>query len=164
MNGQFEMLYDAVYLSLLDLSSAEPWKLDELTWTTMVGNAIKESKPQLKDFKLSWRPNAKRVIIVFSDEHGQSYMIPKAIADGSWNANKDGVTQLILLKMIQSAPDTAIYTFSTGLSKNSSMPYGETGWEALSDASGGKWFKLQHSPVEMYSNLMEIIDEEVCGE
>ena len=164
MKGQFEMLYDAVYLSLLDLSSTEPWKLDELTWATMVSNAVKESKPQLKDFKLSWRPNAKRVIIVFSDEHGQSYMIPKAIADGSWNTNKDGVTQLILLKMIQSAPDTAIYTFSTELSKNSSMPYGDTGWEPLSDASGGKWFKLQHSPVEMYSNLMEIIDEEVCGE
>ena len=165
MNGQFEMLYDALYLSLLDLSSSEPWNLDELTWTTMVGNAIKESKPPLKDFKLSWRPNAKRVIIVFSDEHGQTFMIPKSVAQGgTWNANEDGITQDILLNMIKTAPDTAIYTFSTELSKDSKMPYGGTGWEPLATASGGKWFKLQHSPAEMYSNLMEIIDTEVCGE
>jgi hypothetical protein len=35
MNGQHEMLYDALYLSLMDLTGAEPWALDELTWTTM---------------------------------------------------------------------------------------------------------------------------------
>ena len=164
MNGQFEMLYDALYLALMDLSSSEPWQLDELTWATMVSNAVKESVPELQNFKVSWRPNAKRVIIVFSDEHGQSYWIPKALVGGSWSTDIDGTTQDILLKMISTAADTSIYTFSTEGCKNSVMPYGATGWEPLALASGGKWFKLKHSPAEMYTNLMEIIEEEVCTE
>jgi len=101
---------------------------------------------------------------VFSDEHGQSYWIPKSLVGGSWNADKDGTTQEILLKMISTAADTSIYTFSSPGSKNSVMPYGGTGWEPLATASGGKWYKLKHSPAEMYTNLMEIIEEEVCSE
>lgn len=165
MNGQFEMLYDAVYLALLDLSISEPWKLEELTWTTMAGSAIGESAPPLEDFKISWRPNANRVIIVFSDEPGQSFMIPKDILGQSWNSNKDGVTQKILLNMIQTAPDTSIYTFSTELTKNSiTFGVGGTGWEPLATESGGKWFELTFNPTSMYNSLMEIIDKEVCGE
>ena len=91
-------------------------------------------------------------------------MIPKSLLGGNWNANYDGVTQSILLTMIGSAIDTSIYTFSNPSSKNSSMPFGATGWEPLSTASGGKWFELSHSPTAMYSNLMEILDKEVCGE
>lgn len=163
MNGQFEMLYDAVYLSLMDLSATEPWQLDELTWATMVGQSIAESIPELENFKVNWRPNAKRVIIVFSDEHGQSYMIPKNILGASWNSNYDGVTQSILLKMIASSSDTSIYTFTNYTSKNSTMPFGKTGWEPLADQSGGKWYELKHNPTDMYVNLMEIIDTEVCG-
>jgi len=163
MNGQFEMLYDAVYLSLMDLAATVPWQLDELTWTTMVGQSIAESVPELENFKINWRPNAKRVIIVFSDEHGQSYMIPKAILGGSWNSNYDGKTQSILLKMIASSLDTSIYTFTNFTSKNSTMPFGKTGWEPLAVGSGGKWYELKHNPTDMYVNLMEIIDTEVCG-
>ena len=164
MNGQYEMLYDALYLSLMDLTSTEPWSLNELTWTTMVGNVIDESIPELQNFNISWRPNAKRVIIVFSDEHGQSFMIPKSLLGGSWDSNYDGVTQDILLTMILGAIDTSIYTFSNIFSKDSSMPYGNTGWEPLATLSGGKWFELSHQASEMYSSLMEIIDKEVCGE
>lgn len=163
MNGQFEMLYDAVYLSLMDLSATEPWQLDELTWATMVGQSISESIPELENFKINWRPNAKRVIIVFSDEHGQSYMIPKTLIGGSWNSNYDGITQSILLKMIASSSDTSIYTFTNYTSKNSTMPFGKTGWEPLATESGGKWYELKHNPTDMYVNLMEIIDTEVCG-
>ena len=164
MNGQLEMLYDALYLSLLDLSGTEPWQLDEITWTTMVGSSIAESIPKLQNFKINWRPNAKRVIIVFSDEHGQSYMIPKSLIGGSWNSNYDGVTQNILLQMLLSTSETSVYTFTNDKSKNSSMPFGKTGWEPIAIQSGGKWFELKHSPAEMYNNLMEIIDTEVCGE
>ena len=162
MNGQFEMIYDALYISLLGISSSAPWQLDELTWVKMVGNSIKESIPPLEDFTINWRPNAKRVIIIFSDEHGQSYMVPKSVLGGSWDANVDGVTQKILLNMIATAPNTSIYTFSNLTSANASMPYGDTGWEPLSLASGGKWFKLTYDTVTMYGNLMEIIEKEVC--
>jgi len=164
MNRQFEMFYDALYLSLLELSASKPWQLDEMTWTKMVGNAIQESIPELENFKINWRPNAKRVIIIFSDEPGQSYMIPKSILGGSWNSNYDGVTQSILLNMIATSPDTVIYTFSNYNSKNSSMPFGQTAWEPLALESSGKWYELKHNPTDMYVNLMEIIDKEVCGE
>ena len=163
MNGQYEMLYDAVYLALMDLTGGEPWDLNELTWATMVGTAIDESIPELQKFKINWRPNAKRVIIVFSDEPGQSYMIPKSILGGSWNSNYDGVTQDILLDMITGALDTAIYTFSDHSSKNSSIPFAATGWEPLALVSGGKWYELNNNAAKMYTNLMEIIDKEVCG-
>ena len=162
MKGQFEMLYDALYISLLGISSSGPWQLDELTWVSMIGNSIKDSNPTLEDFTINWRPNAKRVIIIFSDEHGQSYMVPKSVLGGSWDANVDGVTQKILLEMIATAPNTSIYTFSNPTSANASMPYGDTGWEPLSLASGGKWFKLTYDTVTMYGNLMEIIEKEVC--
>ena len=163
MNGQHEMLYDALYLALMDLTGTEPWALKDLTWTTGVGNAIQESIPELQNFKVNWRPNAKRVIITFSDEHGQSFMVPKSVLGGSWNSNYDGVTQDILLNMLMGALDTVVYTFSNPTSKNSSMPFGNTGWEPLALVNGGKWYELSHSSTKMYSDLMEIIDKEVCG-
>ena len=163
MNGQHEMLYDALYLALMDLTPAEPWALDELTWALGVGNAIQESVPELEKFKVNWRPNAKRVVIVFSDEHGQSFMVPKNVLGGSWNSNYDGVTQDILLSMLATAIDTVAYTFSNLTSKNSSMPFGKTGWEPLALINGGKWYELSHNATKMYTSLMEIIDKEVCG-
>lgn len=163
MNGQHEMLYDALYLALMDLTPAEPWSLSEMTWTTMVGNAISESIPELDNFKINWRPNAKRVIIVFSDEHGQSFMVPKNVLGGSWNSNYDGVTQNILLSMLATAMDTVAYTFSNTTSKNASMPFGQTGWEPIALINGGKWYELSHNATKMYTSLMEIIDKEVCG-
>jgi hypothetical protein len=163
MNGQYEMLYDALYLALMDLSGAEPWALDEMTWTTMVGSGINESEPPLEQFKINWRPDAKRVPIVFSDEHGQSFMVPKSVLGGSWNSNYDGVTQNILLSMLAAAMDTVAYTFSNKDSKNSSMPFGNTGWEPLALVNGGKWYELSHNATKMFTSLMEIIDKEVCG-
>jgi len=163
MNGQYEMLYDALYLALANLSSSEPWQLDELTWATMVGTAIDESVPELQNFKISWRPNAKRVIIVFSDEHGQSFMIPKSLIGGSWNSNYDGVTQTILLDMLSSSLDTVAYTFTNYNSENTISPWGPSGWEPIALQNGGKCYNLSHNATKMYSSLMEIIDKEVCG-
>ena len=163
MNGQYEMLYDALYLALANLSSSEPWQLDELTWATMVGAAIDESVPELQNFKISWRPNAKRVIIVFSDEHGQSFMIPKSLIGGSWNSNYDGVTQTILLDMLSSSLDTVVYTFTNYSSENTVSPWGLSGWEPIALQNGGKCYDLSHNATKMYSSLMEIIDKEVCG-
>ena len=74
MGGQYEMLYDAVYLSIANISGALKYGYEDLIWPTFVGNAIEESQPPIVDFKINWRPNAKRVIIVFSDEIGQSYL------------------------------------------------------------------------------------------
>ena len=162
MNGQHEMLYDALYLALSNLTGTEPWALEDLTWAK-VGNAIEESIPPLEDFKVNWRKDAKRVIITFSDEHGQSFMVPKSVYGGSWNSNYDGVTQDILLSMLATSLDTVAYTFSNPTSKNSSMPFGTTGWEPIAIINGGKWYELSHNATKMYTNLMEIIDKEVCG-
>tara|TARA_R110002020_G_scaffold48694_6_gene138760 strand:- start:1261 stop:3198 length:1938 start_codon:yes stop_codon:yes gene_type:complete len=164
MNGQYEMIYDAIYLSILNITSTAPWQANELAWAPS-GVSISESEPTLENFEVDWRPNIKRVIIVFSDEYGQSYLIPKSLIGGSWNTNVDGITQDTLLQALNGAPNTVVYTFSTVMAKEGQLAGGfNVGWAPVADATGGEWFKLSFSPTEMYSNLMKIIDKEVCGQ
>ena len=163
MNGQYEMIYDAIYLSVLNISSTAPFKLDELTWAPSAG-LVAESIPPLADFVIGWRPDAKRVVIVFSDEQGQSFMIPKAIASGTWNSNIDGINQEVLLQALAGATNTVIYTFSTPQTKIALGTSGNpSGWAILSTETSGEWFKLSFNPTETYADLMKIIDKEVCG-
>ena len=159
MSGQHEMLYDAIYLSIWNIATVLPYGMGDVMWATMVGQAVDESIPPLEDFIVNWRPNAKRVIIVFSDEKGQSYMLPDPIP-GSWNSN-DTITQEILETAVASTPDLKVYTFSTpGIAEAWNN---EGGWEPIAKASGGKWYPLSTSIAEMYNYLMEILDENACS-
>jgi hypothetical protein len=117
----------------------------------------------LENFKINWRPNAKRVIITFSDEHGQSFMIPKSILGGSWNSNYDGVTQDILLSMIGTSLIQSYIRLVIQLVKILQCRLVTLVGSHLALVNGGKWYELSHSSTQMYSNLMEIIDKEVCG-
>ena len=126
----------------------------------MVGKSIDESVPPLEDFIVNWRPNAKRVVIVFSDEKGQSYMLPDPMPPGGWNSN-DTITQDLLTSVVASTPDLKVYTFSPHNIKEAWN--NEGGWEPIAKASGGKWYPLSTSITEMYNYLMEIIDENACS-
>ena len=53
MIGQYEMLYDALYLSLKNLSLYLPYKNDQLFWPVWIGDVIEESDPMLDDFSIS---------------------------------------------------------------------------------------------------------------
>ena len=143
MNTALEMLLDAIYLALHNITGNLPVSIDNLTWTPVspFGKGVEESSPPLEDFNVSWRPNAERIIIVFSDEHPQSYLNPE-----------------LLLENVKSAaagtPQLKLYTFSrTGSDKLKS--------EQLSDSGNGKWFQLTNDPTEMYASLMEILDD-IC--
>ena len=45
--------------------------------TNGIGTDVIESEPPLQNFDVSWRPGTERIIIVFSDEYPQSFLVPK---------------------------------------------------------------------------------------
>ena len=139
----FEMLLDAIYIAVHNISSNLKYLLEDLDWIGQIpgiGPSVVESSPPKENFDISWRPGADRIIIVFSDEHPQSYLVPNLTVED--------------VKMaISGAPQLKLYTFS--------KVGGSNQWKELADVGNGKWFYLTNNPTEMYSNLMEIIDE-VC--
>ena len=160
--GGYEMLYDVIYLLLDGIvpQSSLPYDKSELQWTNWV-----DSNPAIEDFQIHWRPNANHVIIVFSDEQGQSYLTSDQVAPADPNAAAFGpagdyVTQNMLLNLIPQDPRLSIYTFSPHFHKQ-----GWNGWEPLSLVSEkGKWFPLTNSTTELYNYLSQILSETACGE
>ena len=100
------------------------------------------SIPEIPEFIINWRPNAHHVIIVFTDEPGDSYMSPK-------------IDIPVLTKMITTSDDlkTYIFTPTNYIIKKS--------WEPLA-LNGGKWFPLAVDPSVLYTSLMDILDETAC--
>ena len=135
MNTGNEMILDALYLSLYNISGNLAHQVSDLTWTWSVA----ESLPPKDTFSVNWRPNADKIIIVFSDEHEQSYMTPS-------------ITVQNVIDAANGAPKVKIYTFSTSMGFQ---------WDEISDATGGKYYDLTNSPTQMYNSLMEILDE-IC--
>ena len=105
-----------------------------------IGPNVVESSPPLQNFNVSWRPEADRIIIVFSDESPQSYLVPTLIQEEVKTA-------------VSGVPQLKLYTFSkfSGLYQ----------WEELAYAGNGAWFNLTNNPTEMYASLMEILDD-IC--
>ena len=135
MNTGSEMLLDALYLSLQNISSNAPIDLSITSWDYNVG----ESVPPKDVFDISWRPGADRVVIVFSDEKPQSYLDPEL-----------SVQQII--DTGQATPQLKIYTFSNNE---------DWEWDEIADSCNGSYYKLSDNSTEMYSYLMEILDE-IC--
>tara|TARA_R110000824_G_C15225356_1_gene677985 strand:+ start:81 stop:2129 length:2049 start_codon:yes stop_codon:yes gene_type:complete len=146
MSTALEMLLDAIYISVHNITATLPHPIGDLQWagtttTNGMGSNVIESEPPLQNFDISWRPGAERVIIVFSDEYPQSFLVPKLSLEEVKTA-------------VSGTPQLKLYTFSrSGADKIQ--------WEQLADAGNGKWFKLTNNPTEMYVSLMEIIDE-IC--
>jgi hypothetical protein len=135
-----EMLYDALLLSIRNLVAAGDLPmLPPLNW----GGQGVGSSPSINNWAINWREDTHHVIIVFSDEHGQSYLNPQT-------------TQPLLQQWAGASDDLSIYTFSKPSQQN-----GVSGWGPVS--VGGSWFPLTASPLVMFDNLMEIIEETACG-
>ena len=139
LGGGHEMLYDAVYLSLYGLSSTLSYVKSLFSWDSH----IDESSPPVDEFTIDWRPDAEHVIIIFTDEPGQSYLNPK-------------VTKNDLVNGVTSANKLKVYTFTVSADKPD--------WEPVSTASGGKWFELVPSIQIIYESLVYIIEENACTE
>ena len=145
MQTSYEMILDAVYLSLRNISATINYNISDMVWKGESGVystqpwGVKESIPPLQDFKVSWRAGADRIIIVFSDEPPQSYLVPQ-------------LTEQDVITAIGGTPQLKLYTFS----KNTIQS-----WTDLSDAGNGKNYMLTSNPTDMYNNLMEIFNE-IC--
>jgi hypothetical protein len=131
--GGNEMLLDAVYLSLRNISANIVNNPAESVWSPGVS-----SSPVLVDFVVDWRPGAERIIIVFSDEVERSYMNP---ANTIYSVD-DALAATNNLKL---------YSFAPGF----------YGWDEMAVRSGGLSFPLSSDSDEMYENLMTILDD-VC--
>ena len=149
--GADEQNYDAIYMAIHNLLGAAslPHELIDLSWDTGGwGSGTVESSPPKNDWNISWRDDAKHVIILFSDEPGQTYLTPD-------------ITESMLVNMINAADELAVYAFTQdwlidgGAADN---------YVALTEAGmKGKAYYLTMSAIEMYNNLLEILDETACG-
>ena len=153
LNGGDEQNYDAIYLSIHNLISAAalPYPISDLFWNSGLGvwSSTGESVPPKEDWDISWRDDAKHVIILFSDEQGQTYLNPP-------------ITESILVDMINAADDLAVYVFTSYILTTTGP--GSDNYKALTAAgSVGKLYELTMSAITMYTNLLEILDETACG-
>ena len=139
---------DRIYASIFTLvnPAVPPYSLNNLVPFQPWGG-VTEPTPPLDQWKLSWRSNAEHVVIVFSDEVGQSYLSPK-------------ITENILITMISAANNLSVYGFNKPIFKDVI-----NGFYNLTTAGvGGEWFELTMSTVEMYNNLLQILDETACSD
>jgi hypothetical protein len=136
MNTGDEMLLDAIYLALQNISGDAPIDLTASQW---VGFSVGESVPPKDQFNIGWRQGADRIVIVFSDEEPQSYMSPN-------------ISTQQVVSTCQATPQTKLYTFSTN-------EFWE--WDEMSASCSGAYFELTNNAIEMYNSLMQILDE-IC--
>jgi hypothetical protein len=140
-----EMILDAIYLSVHNITTSLKYLIPDLEWagvagTSSFGSKVVESVPPLQNFDISWRPGADRIIIVFTDEGPQSYLVPKLTTEDIKTA-------------VSGTPQLKLFTFSkTSWSSE---------WEDIAIAGNGSWYKLTNNPTEMYASLMEILDD-IC--
>tara|TARA_R110001583_G_scaffold15480_20_gene63664 strand:- start:2022 stop:3161 length:1140 start_codon:yes stop_codon:yes gene_type:complete len=134
-----EMLRDAVYLSIDNLSTNSPYDVSAAIWVNRFSTNI-GSIPPLQQFKVDWRQDADRIIIVFSDEEDQSFLSPELQPSD-------------LITAITATPDTKLYVFT--------LPYYRTQWRRYINPTGGSAFILTSRADQMYNDLMSILDE-IC--
>ena len=159
-----EPIYDLIYLSLWNLAPASvlPWPISDLSFLEDLGswnNTFTDPKPQ--DFKINWRDDAQHVVIVFTDEPGQSYISMLEQINVLSSLYHEGISQLDLQQLISNCVDLNVYTFTKIAQKDTNWQGEPAGFEALT-IYGGQWFELVGNPAQLYENLMQIIDDNAC--
>ncbi len=145
MSTSMEMILDAIYISVHNISTSLKYLIPDLEWvgvngSSSFGSKVIESSPPLQNFDISWRPGADRIIIVFTDEGPQSYLVPTLTIEDIKTA-------------VSGTPQLKLFTFSkTSWSSE---------WEDIAISGNGSWYKLTNNPTEMYTSLMEILDD-IC--
>lgn len=145
MSTSMEMLLDAIYLSVQNITSSLTKAISDLQWVGSIStnSSVIESEPPLQNFNVDWRPGADRIIIVFSDEAPQSYLLPELDSDDVKIA-------------LAGTPQLKLFTFSR-ISH-------QVVWEDLANAGSGEWYQLTNNPTKMYASLIEILDDICKGE
>ena len=165
LDGSYEPLYDAIYLiisNLADLSEV-PYSKSNLQWSY-----TNTSEPPITSFDINWREDAHRVVVVFTDEQGQTFM---EIKDDNGDVTGNLVLQQDLINLINNIEDLKVFVFSPESTKNSTKwvyYMGATkllnaGWEPLTLAGEvGEWFELTTNSTEMFNNLMQVLEDTAC--
>jgi hypothetical protein len=146
LTGGSEMLLDALYLSLHNLPGVDIDAL-QVPIPMMTWQGVGESIPPKNVFEINWRDDTNHVVILFSDEIAQTFLEP-------------GVTSQMIQDVAAEADDLAIYPFSLPGHQSDSLQ--GSGWGPL--AIGGSWWPLSSNAPQMFSALMQILDETACGE
>ena len=165
IDGSYEPLYDAVYLIISNLidSSDQPYSKGDLSW-----RPSNFSEPLIPSFNVNWREDAHKVVVVFTDEQGQSFL---RISDGTGGYTGDQMWQEDLIDAINSVEDLKVFVFSPESTKNStkynysngSSSLIGTGWEPITMAGEvGEWYELSSNSTEMFNNLMQVLEDTAC--
>lgn len=134
MDTGSEMLKDAIYLSIQNITGSAGIDVEEVQWRTGIG-----SIPEKEEFGITWREDSDRIIILFSDEGPQSFWMPPTTPD-------------LLLPALRAAVGLKLYGFvDPGWEGNR--------WEDYILAGNGRRFLLTANANDMYNDLMSIIDE-----
>jgi len=146
MDTGSEMLLDAVYLAVRNISAAANVDLATTTWWRNTA-----SVPEKENFIINWRPTSERIVIVFSDEEEQSYLRDIGDPEGPGRP----ITQAIVEDAVRGGINLKVYTFSSG------RAFGGRNfdWEDIALAGNGSHFELTSDALSMYNDLMSIIDE-----
>ncbi len=130
-----EMLKDALMLSVRNITGRMSYNLNSAEWANRVN-----SVPELSSFKVSWRPGADRIIVVFTDEYDQTFLVPR-------------VDDELLLEALQATPALKVFVFTDS----------RLSWRDYTNATGGQIFDLSSNQQRMYDDLMSILDEICAG-
>jgi hypothetical protein len=146
MNTGNEMLLDAIYLSVRNISGNAPVDLNSTVWFRGTG-----SDPEKQNFNINWRQNTDKIVIVFSDEEEQSYLRNDDDPDGPTRP----VTREVVESALRASPNLRLYAFA----ETSPLAGMRQDWEDITLAGSGRLFELTADAVSMYNDLMSIIDE-----
>jgi len=130
----YEMLLDALYLSIKNITSYDLYDVEELQWNGIIADSI----PPKNEFQVNWRQNSDRIIVLLSDEKPQSFIFPL-------------ITEEYVASMCDEATSLKVHTFSL---------LGQ--WDYIADSCNGTSFPLSSSNAENYDSLMQIL-EEICN-
>ncbi len=139
MDTGSEMLRDAIYIALRNISSVLDYDLAAANWRNHPGHT---SNPDLENFFINWREGTDKIIIVFTDEDDQSYLVPS-------------LDEEPLMQALRNTPNLKLYIFHSEFNLGS--------WDDIVSAGDGLLFDLTDNHVQMYEDLMSIIDEACLG-
>lgn len=146
MDTGSEMLLDAVYLAVRNISPAAVVDVASTVWWRNTG-----SVPVKENFTINWRPNSERMVIVFSDEDEQSYLRDAEDPEGPQRP----ITKRLVEDVVRAGIQLKVYAFSSGGGFGNIPEH----WEDIVLAGNGALFDLTSDAVSMYNDLMSIIDE-----
>ena len=146
MDTGSEMLLDAIYLSVRNISPAANVDIASTVWWRNTG-----SIPEKEDFVVNWRAQSERIVIIFSDEEEQSYLRESGDPEGPQRP----ITEQVIEDTVRAGINLKVYSFS------SSGGFGNRAhdWEDIALAGNGARFELTSDALSMYNDLMSIIDE-----